>query len=228
MLESPRVWKAAVVVCLAGMAVSCTEKTEPKPTASASESSPWPSGADCGLDATAQDEGLLSIQDVWSDAGKKTRSTRIVNLDRTTCATGQRSATAPANSCETSGFPWTNSPASSNQDLYSSGIRRWAYASLEGPDGTVLKEHVLIPEDGKSSGIVDAYRKHLETCKAQVIISQNGKPVQFLLEGSPGLVVSLQSERVTALQGYGSGWKSDQLVNLLGTAENRSRNLAKN
>ncbi|KQX59419.1 hypothetical protein ASE09_03840 [Streptomyces sp. Root66D1] len=73
---------------------------------------------------------------------------------------------------------------------------------------------------------MDAYRKHLKGCDATVLSSQNGRPVQFFLKGSPALVVSFQGERITALQGYGSGWKGDQLANLLGVAENRSGTLA--
>ncbi|MFH8725701.1 hypothetical protein [Streptomyces termitum] len=216
-------WRTAAAVCLAALAAGCTGPAANEEADSVTEE-PWPGGVECGLESPARDDGLLSAREVWPGAGRTGRSARVVDLDRVTCATGRTPATMRAGSCDTSGFPWAGSPAATHQELYSSGVRRWAYASLEGPDGGHLREHVLIPSDGESGRVVAAYRKQVESCAAEVLDA--GGSSRFLLKGSPALAVSFRGGRVTALQGYGSGWGAARLNGLLAEAEKRGGSLA--
>jgi hypothetical protein len=223
-----RTMNVAIVIGLAALAVSCTQHngagtaTAPRTSTTVSQAS-RPAAGDCGNDASAPDRGVLSTQDVWAASGDQSRSVRTVELNGSACAQG---STPLSNSCDTSGFPWTTSTEASARDLYGAGVRRWIQATLNSSDGMTLKEHILVPAAEKSSGVVDTYRKHLESCGAKVLSSQNGKKLQMVMPGSPELAVSFQGGKVIALQGYGSHWKSGQLANVLGTAENRSAGLS--
>lgn len=216
--------RVVAVVCLAGLAVSCTGKSEDK--SGSTPAGQMSTRADCGRDVATPEDGLLSVQDVWASGGRNSRSARTTELSDTTCSATKSGVTAPAGSCETAGFPWGSSAATLSQELYNAGVRRHAQSTLKGSNEASLKEQVLIPVAEKSGKVLESFRKHLEGCGAKVLSTQNGKASQFVLSGSPTLVVSLQGGRITALQGYGaSDWKDGRLENLLGTAENRSGRL---
>lgn len=217
------------VVCLAGAAMGgCTgtatshgkRPTEHRPDGPAQTAQD--SAAHCGVEVPPDSRDFLSLQDVYpATAGTKSLSTRVLLLTTADCGSGQESSGAVGTSCKAAEFPWT-SPSSQNSELYASGARVWAQATLTGPQEQVLSEHVVVPYPKAKDAFVTRYRNHLKDCGAQVLSLQNGQPTDFALKGSPYLVVSFSNGRMTVLEGIGPHWKTGELQSLLGPAATRS------
>jgi hypothetical protein len=148
----------------------------------------------------------------------------VVELDAEACAAeaerkGMDGAKAPeAGSCDPARFPWVSSQAAVNHELAAAGVHRWGQITIKA-SGNLAWEFVVAPAEKDADVLTGAYRKHLLGCHAQVLASDGGEPVRFLLDGR--LMVGFHDGMVIALQGQGPDWNSD-MAPVMKFAEDRA------
>ncbi len=175
-----------VVIGVAGLgcAVALAGCTRAAP-APLPPSSPVASSSTCGTDIPVG-SGLIDATVISAPRGSAVgRSVSAVALTSPACGPPS-TGVVQLTSCDPDEFPWTTSPASSNQELFRQGVRVMRQAFLEVDGRPVLREVVL---DASPSGtMTQTYRNQLHTlCRHRAGARQRVDPTGRLDRSpSPG------------------------------------------